>query len=104
MGVTRFAAAMAGSISGLAALLRPSANGATFSLIAIASCASTVLALSVHGPEGIALASVLCVAALVLLGALHWAIKAKFAKVSESLETIGLGELSGRAETILEGE
>ena len=104
MRATRFTAAFAGRISVLAALLRPSAKGATFLLIAAASCASTVLAVSVPGPEGAALAGVLCVAALMLLGALHWTIKAKFAKLSESLESIGLGELSGRAQTILEGE
>ena len=50
------------------------------------------------------LAWIMCLAAVMLLITLYQAITRRFAKVVESLESIGLGELSGRVETILEGE
>jgi methyl-accepting chemotaxis protein len=88
----------------LVSRVSPSASGTAFAVIAALMIASTVTALLIHGREGIAAASALCAAASVLLFASHWTIKAKFSKLSESLESIGLGELSGRVETILEGE
>ncbi|HXX11524.1 MAG TPA: methyl-accepting chemotaxis protein [Burkholderiales bacterium] len=47
---------------------------------------------------------ILCVAALLLLLGLHQGIKGRLDKVCESVESIGLGELSGRVDTILDGE
>jgi methyl-accepting chemotaxis protein len=57
-----------------------------------------------QGSQWTALACLLCAAAVALLVAMQWSIRGKFEKLSDSLESIGLGELSGRAETILEGE
>jgi len=51
-----------------------------------------------------AVAWILCAAALLLLLGLHQAIKGRLDKVCESVESIGLGELSGRVDTILDGE
>src|SRR5262245_31083731 len=47
---------------------------------------------------------ILCAAALLLLFGLHQGMKGRLDKVCESVESIGLGELSGRVDTILEGE
>ncbi len=104
MKSNRALATVTGRISFLVNSLRPSANGATFLVIGAASISSTMVALFVRGLEGTILACVLCGAAAGLLGAMHWTIKGKFAKLSESLESIGLGELSGRVETIFDGE
>ena len=57
-----------------------------------------------YQPTSTILAWILCLAAILLLATLHQATNNKLAKISESLESIGLGELSGRVETILEGE
>ncbi len=59
---------------------------------------------SAQHPGSTIVAWILCSAAVLLLVALQQATNSKFAKVSESLESIGLGELSGRVGTILEGE
>jgi methyl-accepting chemotaxis protein len=104
MKSTGLAAAIARRVSFLKGLILPSATGATLSFIAGLSIAATALALLTHGTLWTALACLLCAAAVALLMAMQWAIKAKFDKLSDSLESIGLGELSGRAETILEGE
>jgi methyl-accepting chemotaxis protein len=89
---------------GLAWRLRPSANGATFTLIGVTAAASTTVAIAVPSMLGSAFAAILCALALGLLGAAHWTTRSRFEKLSDSLESIGLGELSGRAETILAGE
>src|SRR5690349_2520419 len=84
--------------------LLPSASGPALWVAAALSIASTSTAVFMPGAQGASLGGVLCTAAVALLAAMHWSIKGKFHKVSESLESIGLGELSGRAETILEGQ
>jgi methyl-accepting chemotaxis protein len=91
-------------ISNLAAAVLPSASGPALWVAAALSIASTSTAVLMPGAQGASLAGMLCVAAVALLAAMHWSIKGKFHKLSESLESIGLGELSGRAETILEGQ
>jgi methyl-accepting chemotaxis protein len=104
MKSTGLVTAIATPIARLGAALLPSGNAGTLLLIGALSVVSTTTALFMPGLQGMALAYVLCGAAACLLAAMHWKIGGKFDKVSESLECIGLGELSGRAETILEGE
>jgi methyl-accepting chemotaxis protein len=81
----------------------PSGIGHRFFLVGALLVAAVAIAMS-GSAEWRAVSWILCAAAVLLLITLHRAIRAKFDKVSEGLESIGLGELSGRVETILEGE
>jgi len=80
----------------------PSGIGARFVLTG--AMVTLAVAFASAQPGSTIVAWILCSGAVLLLIALHQATNSKFAKVSESLESIGLGELSGRVETILEGE
>jgi len=91
----------------IAPLLRrvtPHGTGAGFLLAGILP----LLALAIYAldprPAFLAVAWILCSATAILLAVLVRRINARFEKISESLESIGLGELSGRVDTILEGE
>ena len=82
----------------------PSGIGPRFVLTGAMVTLAVAFASAQHQPVSTILAWILCSAAVLLLVALHQATNSKFGKVSESLESIGLGELSGRVDTILEGE
>jgi methyl-accepting chemotaxis protein len=73
-------------------------------LVGLLTMLAVAAATAQHRPEWMVVAWILSSTVVLLLIALHQAIMARFAKVSESLESIGLGELSGRVEAILEGE
>jgi methyl-accepting chemotaxis protein len=91
-------------LSLLLSRITPSGIGRRFVLIGALLVLAVGIATTRHGAGWAAVAWVLCAVTAVLLIALHQAIGARFDKVSESMESIGLGELSGRVETILEGE
>jgi methyl-accepting chemotaxis protein len=82
----------------------PSGIGPRFVLTGAIVTLAVAFASFEHQPASAIVAWILCTAAVLLLIALYQATNNKFAKVSESLESIGLGELSGRVDTILEGE
>jgi methyl-accepting chemotaxis protein len=82
----------------------PSEIGPRFVLTGALLTLAVALAGAHHQPAWTIAAWILCLAAVLLLIALYQAITSRFAKVAESLESIGLGELSGRVGTILEGE
>jgi methyl-accepting chemotaxis protein len=91
-------------VSLLLGSVTPSGIGPRFALAAALLTLAVALASGLHQPAWAIAAWILCLAAILLLVALYLAITSKFAKVAESLESIGLGELSGRVGTILEGE
>ena len=91
-------------VSLLVGRVTPSGIGARFVLTGAMVTLAVAFASAEHQPASAIVAWILCSAAVLLLIALHQATNSKFAKVSESLESIGLGELSGRVDTILEGE
>ena len=91
----------------LAPLMRrvtPTGMGAGFLLAGILPLLALAIFAINPGPGFLAVAWILCSAAALLLAVLIRRINARFEKISESLDSIGLGELSGRVDTILEGE
>ena len=91
-------------VSLLVGRVTPSGIGPRFVLTGTMVTLAVAFASAQFQPVSTILAWILWSAAVLLLVALHQATNSKFGKVSESLESIGLGELSGRVETILEGE
>jgi methyl-accepting chemotaxis protein len=91
-------------ISVIVLRVTPSGIGPRFVLTGAMVTLAVAFASAKHQPAATIVAWILCSTAVLLLIALHQATNNKFAKLSESLESIGLGELSGRVETILEGE
>jgi methyl-accepting chemotaxis protein len=91
-------------ISLIVGRVTPSEIGVRFVLTGAMVPLAVAFASAEHQPVATIAAWILCSTAVLLLIASHQATNNKFAKLSESLESIGLGELSGRVETILEGE
>ena len=91
-------------ISLIVGRVTPSGIGQRFVLTGVMVTLAVAFASAEHQPAASIVAWILCSTAVLLLIALHHATNSKFAKLSESLESIGLGELSGRVEAILEGE
>ena len=75
--------------------ITPTGIGPRFVLTGAVLVLAVAVATADQGRGWIAVAWILCAAAVVLLIGLHVAIKTRFDKVSDSLESIGLGELSG---------
>ena len=70
----------------------------TFVLLAL------IIATTQRGLEWSIAAWTACAAGMAVLVALHRGVQRRFDKLTDSLDSIGLGELSGRADTILSGE
>ena len=82
----------------------PIGYGPHFALTGVLLVLAVAAATGGDRPGWSIVAWLLCAAAVLLLVALHQAIKGRLGKVCESMESIGLGELSGRVDTILDGE
>ena len=78
--------------------------GPRFALTGVIVVLAVAASLGQDRPGWSVVACILCAAALLLLLGLHQGMKGKLDKVCESVESIGLGELSGRVDTILDGE
>ncbi|MEO8629675.1 MAG: methyl-accepting chemotaxis protein [Betaproteobacteria bacterium] len=63
-----------------------------------------VIATTQRGLEWSIAAWTACAAGIAVLVVLHRGVQRRFDKLTDSLDSIGLGELSGRADTILSGE
>jgi methyl-accepting chemotaxis protein len=98
------AARVAHWISLLLGRVTPSEIGPRFALTGALLTLAVALVSAQHQAAWTIAAWILCLGAILFLVTLYRAIASRFAKVAESLESIGLGELSGRVETILEGE
>ncbi len=99
-----FPTGLATRVSMIIGRLAPSGIGPRFALAGALQVVAIAAAATVHSPEWTAVACILCAASVLALVGLHHAIKARFDKLSDSVESIGLGELSGRVDTILVGE
>jgi methyl-accepting chemotaxis protein len=104
MRIGGFPGSISRRVSSLLGYITPSGLGPRFALCGGLAVLAIAIATAEQGFVWALVAWILCVAAVVLLISLHHAIKSRFEKISESLESIGLGELSGRVDTILEGE
>ena len=91
-------------VSMLLRYITPSGIGRRFVLVGALLLVAIAIATVERSAEWTVVVWILSAAVVLLLIALHKTIETRFDKISESLESIGLGELSGRVETILEGE
>ena len=91
-------------LSRLLGYVTPAGVGPRFILTATLVALALAIATSEPSRDWIVVAWLLGAAALLLLVGLHRSIAIRLERVSESIESIGLGDLSGSVEHLLEGE
>ncbi|PWT75945.1 MAG: hypothetical protein C5B46_02030 [Proteobacteria bacterium] len=92
------------SVSALVGHVTPTGVGHRFFLAGALVVLALLIANIETGREWSVIAWILCTAAVLLLLGLYRSIETRLERVCESIESIGLGDLSGRAEHLLEGE
>lgn len=99
-----FPARISAPLSRLIGYVTPTGVGPRLILTGALVVLALVIATAQQGREWTVVAWLLCTAAVLLLLGLHRSIEIRLDRVSESIEGIGLGDLSGGVEHLLEGE